>query len=200
MPESRLVPEVGDQIHRRGNFITGAIARLFMLASGWRFTGTLPNLRKFVIIVAPHTSNWDFPIGVQAMFALGIRGTFLGKDTLFKPPFGFIFRWLGGVPVDRKSSHNVVDQTIAYFHKRDQMILALSPEGTRKRIDRWRTGFYWVAVGAKLPIVPVAFDFPNKRYIIHEPQVMTGSPDVDIPHLRSFFKAEQACRPELYVE
>ena len=84
----------------------------------------------------------------MAMFALGIRGTFLGKDSLFKPPFGFIFRWLGGVPVDRFSTNNVVDQTIAYFHKRERMILALSPEGTRKRIEKWRTGFYWVAVGA----------------------------------------------------
>ncbi len=171
-----------------------------MLLTGWRFEGQLPNLRKFVIIVAPHTSNWDFPTGVQAMFALGIRGTFLGKDALFKPPFGFFFRWLGGVPVDRSSKNNVVDQTIAYFKARDRMILALSPEGTRKRIDKWRTGFYWVAVGAGVPIVPVAFDFPRKRYVIHPPVEMTGEPTVDIPRLRSYFKATQAKRPDQYVE
>jgi 1-acyl-sn-glycerol-3-phosphate acyltransferase len=193
-----LIPELGDQIDRRGNFITRAIARCLLLLTGWRFEGTLPNLRQFVIIVAPHTSNWDFPVGVMAMFGLGIRGTFLGKDTLFKPPFGFIFRWLGGVPVDRKSSHNVVDQTIAYFRKRDRMILALSPEGTRKLIPEWRTGFYWVAVGAGVPIVPVAFDFARKRYVLNPPQVMTGDPAVDIPHLKSFFKASQAYRPENY--
>lgn len=195
-----MLPPVGDQIDRRGNFITKGLAVVSMLVSGWRFEGQLPNLRKFVIIVAPHTSNWDFPIGVMAMFALGIRGTFLGKDTLFKPPFGFIFRWLGGVPVDRSSKNNVVDQTIAYFEKRERMILALSPEGTRKRLEKWRTGFYWVAVGAKVPIVPVAFDFPRKRYVIYEPQTMTGDVDVDIAHLRSFFKAEQACTPAQYVE
>ncbi len=171
-----------------------------MLLTGWRFEGRLPNLRQFVIIVAPHTSNWDFPIGVMAMFALGLRGTFLGKDTLFRPPFGWYFRWLGGVPVDRKSSNNVVDQTIAYFKTREQMILAISPEGTRKRTEKWRTGFYWVAVGTKVPIVPVAFDFPRKRWILHEPQVMTGDPATDLPHLRSFFNAAQAYRPELYVE
>jgi len=194
-----LLPPVGDQIDRRGNVLTRSFARAMLLATGWRFEGALPNLRQFVIIVAPHTSNWDFPIGIMAMFALGVRGTFLGKDTLFDPPFGFIFRWLGGVPVNRVSSHNVVEQTIAYFQARDRMILALSPEGTRRKIERWRTGFYWVAVGAAVPIVPVAFDFPRRRFIIHPPQSMTGKAAVDIPHLHSFFSASQACRPELYV-
>jgi 1-acyl-sn-glycerol-3-phosphate acyltransferase len=198
--ETTLIAPVGDQIHRRGNILTKAVSASLMFLTGWRFEGQLPNLRKFVLIVAPHTSNWDFPVGVMAMFALGIRGTFLGKDTLFKPPFGFIFRWLGGVPVDRFSKNNVVDQTIALFQARDQMILAISPEGTRKVIDRWRTGFYWVAVGAKVPIVPVAFDFPRKRYIIHAPQEMTGDPERDIAHLRSFFRASQAYRPAWYVE
>lgn len=198
--ETSLLPPIGDQVHRRGNFVTKTIAVVLLRLTGWRFEGQLPNLRKFVIIVAPHTSNWDFPVGVMAMFALGIRGTFLGKDSLFKPPFGPLFRWLGGVPVDRTSKNNVVDQTIAYFERREQMILALSPEGTRKRIDKWRTGFYWVAVGAKVPIVPVAFDFPRKRFVINEPQTMTGDPERDIPHLRGFFHARQACRPDQYVE
>jgi 1-acyl-sn-glycerol-3-phosphate acyltransferase len=198
--ETTLIPPVGDQIHRRGNFFTKAVASFFLLLTGWRFEGRLPNLRQFVLIVAPHTSNWDFPTGVMAMFALGIRGTFLGKDTLFKPPFGFIFYWLGGVPVDRFSKNNVVEQTLEYFRTREQMILAISPEGTRKRIEKWRTGFYWVAVGAKVPIVPVAFDFPRKRIVIHEPQVMTGDAERDIAHLRSFYKASQAHRPAWYVE
>ncbi|HEY3286161.1 MAG TPA: lysophospholipid acyltransferase family protein [Gemmatimonadaceae bacterium] len=198
--ETTLIPPVGDQIHRRGNFFTKAVASFFLLLTGWRFEGRLPNLRQFVLIVAPHTSNWDFPTGVMAMFALGIRGTFLGKDTLFKPPFGFIFYWLGGVPVDRFSKNNVVEQTLEYFRTREQMILAISPEGTRKRIEKWRTGFYWVAVGAKVPIVPVAFDFPRKRIVIHEPQVMTGDAERDITHLRSFYKASQAHRPAWYVE
>jgi len=198
--ETALLPPVGDQVHRRGNFISKSIAVLAMLATGWRFEGALPNLRKFVVIVAPHTSNWDFPTGLMAMFALGLRGTFLGKDTLFKPPFGWFFRWLGGVPVDRSSQNNVVEQTIMYFNKREQMILALSPEGTRKRIEKWRTGFYWVAVGAKVPIVPVAFDFPRKRFVIHPLRTMTGDVDTDIAHLRTFFTADMAYRPANYVE
>ncbi len=198
--ETTLLPPVGDQIHRRGNFITKALAALALLVTGWRFEGRLPNLRKFVIIVAPHTSNWDFPTGLMAMYALGLRGTFLGKDTLFKPPLGWLMRWLGGVPVDRSSTNNVVDQSVSYFAKRDKMIFVLSPEGTRKRIDRWRSGFYWVAVGAGVPIVPVAFDFARKRFVIHEPQTMTGDLHRDIAHLRTFFKSAMAYRPEFYVE
>lgn len=193
-----LIPPVGDQPPRRGNFISSAIARALMLLTGWRFEGTLPNLPKFVLIVAPHTSNWDFPIGLMAMFGLAIRGTFLGKDTLFKPPFGFFFRWLGGVPVDRSSSNNVVEQTISYFTTRERIILALSPEGTRKKIPRWRTGFYWVAVGAGVPIVPVAFDFPRKRIVLHPPQRMSGDARQDIAHLHGFFNAAQAYRPANY--
>jgi 1-acyl-sn-glycerol-3-phosphate acyltransferase len=185
-------------VPRRGNFLTFAIARTMMLLTGWRFEGTFPNLSKFVLIVAPHTSNWDVPIGVMAMFALGLRGTYLGKDALFRPPFGFLFRWLGGVPVDRSSSHDVVEQTIAYFSNSERMILAISPEGTRKKIPQWRTGFYWVAVGAGVPIVPVAFDFPRRRYILHPPQAMTGDAEKDIAHLHSFFSADQACHPDLY--
>jgi 1-acyl-sn-glycerol-3-phosphate acyltransferase len=193
-----LTPLVGDQLPRRGNLVTRAIARLMMLASGWRFEGALPNLKQFVMIVAPHTSNWDFPVGIMAMFALDVRATFLGKDTLFNAPFGFIFRWMGGVPVDRQSSNNVVEQTIGYLEKRDRMILALSPEGTRRKIPRWRTGFYWVAVGAGVPIVPVALDFSRKRYIIHPPRMMTGHAEQDIAHLQTLFHAEQACKPERY--
>jgi 1-acyl-sn-glycerol-3-phosphate acyltransferase len=193
-----LTPPVGDLVPRRGNPVGSAIGRLMMLVSGWRFEGALPNLEKFVLIVAPHTSNWDFPIGVMAMFALDLRATFLGKDTLFRAPFGFVFRWMGGVPVDRSSPNNVVEQTIGHLAQRDRMILALSPEGTRQKIPRWRTGFYWVAVGAGVPIVPVALDYPRKRYIIHPIQMMTGDAERDIAHLRTLFQADQAHRPERY--
>jgi 1-acyl-sn-glycerol-3-phosphate acyltransferase len=198
--ETTLIPPVGEEVHRRGNFITKSLATLALVVTGWRFEGGLPNLRKFVIIVAPHTSNWDFPTGVMAMYALGLRGTFLGKDSLFKPPLGWLMRWLGGMPVDRSSTNNVVDQSVAYFTTRDRLIFVLSPEGTRKPIEKWRTGFYWVAVGARVPIVPVAFDFPRKRFMIFPPQTMTGDVHTDMTHLRSFFKSSMAYRPENYVE
>ena len=193
-----LTPPIGDLLPRRGNLISAAVARLMILASGWRFEGAPPNLKQFVMIVAPHTSNWDFLIGIMAMFALDIRATFLGKDTLFKAPFGFVLRWMGGVPVDRQSPHNVVEQMIGHLKNRERMILALSPEGTREKIPRWRTGFYWVAVGAGVPIVPVALDFSRKRFIIHPPQTMTGNAEQDMAHLQRFFRADQAFKPDRY--
>jgi 1-acyl-sn-glycerol-3-phosphate acyltransferase len=193
-----LTPPVGDLLPRGGNLITKALARLMLLASGWRFEGAPPNLKQFVLIVAPHTSNWDFLIGIMAMFALGVRATYLGKDTLFKGPFGFFFRWMGGVPVDRQSPHNVVEQLIGILKNGDGTILALSPEGTRKKVPRWRTGFYWVASGAGVPIVPVALDYSRKRYVIHPPQMMTGNEEQDIAHLQTFFRADQAHKPEEY--
>ncbi len=192
------VPTLGPNVPHRGNALTHGLAVFAMRLTGWRFEGTLPDRAKFVMIVAPHTSNWDFLVGVMAMFALGIRGTFLGKHTLFAWPFGIAMRWLGGVPVNRSSAHDVVRQTIEYFEQRDQMILALSPEGTRKKLPAWRTGFYHVARGAGVPIVPVAFDFPNGVITLFPEFHTTGDQAADFTALAAHFEARMAKRPELY--
>ena len=122
------------------------------------------DLKKYIIIVAPHTSWVDFPLGVLAKTAYGINGNYIGKHTLFKPPYGFFFRALGGTPVDRSKSTNMVEAIIDIFNTKENFILALSPEGTRKKLDKWKTGFYFVAKGAKVPIVMVGFDFCFKEY------------------------------------
>ncbi|MBI3568596.1 MAG: lysophospholipid acyltransferase family protein [Gemmatimonadetes bacterium] len=182
----------------RGNAFSHGLALLAMRLTGWHFEGALPDRAKFVLIVAPHTSNWDFLVGVMAMFALGIRGTFLGKHTLFRWPLGIVMRWLGGVPVDRSAANDVVRQTVAYFETRDQMLLALSPEGTRKKLPAWRTGFYHVARGAGVPIVPVAFDFPNRRITIFPEFHTTGDQAADFAALGANFDARMAMRPANY--
>jgi len=169
-----------------------------MRLTGWRIVGEFPNLPQFVVIVAPHTSNWDFFVGVMAMFAIGFRGTFLGKHTVFRWPAGAIMRWLGGVPVDRASSHNVVQQAIDYFHSRPQMLLALSPEGTRKKLPAWRTGFWYVAKGAGVPIVPAAFDFPGKRILIFQAVEPGDDIDADIATLRAHYDPRMAKHPAQY--
>ncbi len=199
MPSAPIfIPPLGDAVVRRGNALTRALAVLAMRVTGWRITGEFPNLPQFVVIVAPHTSNWDFFVGVMAMFAIGFRGTFLGKHTVFRWPAGVAMRWLGGVPVDRASSHNVVQQTIDYFRSRPQMLLALSPEGTRKKLPAWRTGFWYVAKGANVPIVPAAFDYPAKMITIF-PHVVPGD-DIaaDIEVLRAHFDASMAKHPAQY--
>lgn len=193
-----LIPPLGDAVARRGNALSRAVAIFAMRVTGWRITGGFPNLPQFVVIVAPHTSNSDFFVGVMAMFALGFRGTFLGKHTVFRWPVSIVMRWLGGVPVDRASSHNVVQQTIDYFRSRPQMLLALSPEGTRKKLPAWRTGFWYVAKGANVPIVPVAFDYPARLITIFPP--ITPGDDIvaDIATLRAHFDARMAAHPEQY--
>ena len=195
------VPVPTDHHAQRGNFLLRWIMIGLMRLSGWRFTGEgLPDRKKFVLIVAPHTSNWDFIVGIRAMYALGIRGTFLGKDTLFKFPLGILMRWLGGFPVDRSSKNDVVTQTAELAQKLEKVIIVLSPEGTRKRTERWRSGFYWIAVKAQIPIFPVAFDFSKKIIHFHPLFEPTGNAEQDITYLRSLFRAEMAYDPAKYAD
>lgn len=155
--------------------------------AGWSFEGAIPNVAKAVVIVAPHTSNWDFFIGVAAMFALGLRVVFLGKHTLFRWPLGMVMRWLGGVPVDRRTSKGVVQQTVRLFETDDRVILALSPEGTRSEVDRWRTGFYHVAHGAGVPVIPVSLDWGRKTIRIGGAVATTGDLAADLAVFKDFF-------------
>jgi len=165
--------------------------------TGWRFEGAIPNVAKGVIIVGPHTSNWDFLLGVAAMFALGLRVSWLGKHTVFRRPFGPLMRWLGGIAIDRRASVGVVEQIIATFDARDSLILGLSPEGTRSRVKRWKTGFYHIALGAGVPIIPVAFDYSAKVVNLGEGLAPTGDLEADIEVLRLFLARAVGKRPEL---
>ncbi len=192
------VPTLGPNVPRRGNAISRGLSHLALRLSGWRIAGDMPNLSKFVIIVAPHTSNWDFFIGVMVMFALELRGTFLGKHTIFRGPLGSLMRWLGGVPVNRSASHDMVAQTIGYFESRPHMVLALSPEGTRKKLPAWRTGFYHVARGARVPIVPVSFDFPKRLVQIYPAFTATDDQTADLAAIRAYFDASMARHPAKY--
>jgi 1-acyl-sn-glycerol-3-phosphate acyltransferase len=129
---------------------------------------------------------------------MGMRGTFLGKHTIFRWPLGILMRWLGGVPVERSASHNVVDQTVGYFKRRERMILALSPEGTRKKLPAWKTGFYYVAKGAGVPIVPVSFDYPKRLISIYEPLMPSDDKARDFQHLEAHFEPRMAKYPSQY--
>jgi len=170
-----------------------------MQLAGWKFEGSPPNEPKFVIIVAPHTSNWDFPLGIAALFALGFRVTFLGKHTIFKWPFGSVVRWLGGIPVVRTVSRDRVAEAVAAFDSSSQLILAIAPEGTRKLVPRWKTGFYHTAHGAGVPIVPIAFDFGRKVIRIGDPFHTTGDEEGDIVRIKEFFRGAIARRPENFA-
>jgi 1-acyl-sn-glycerol-3-phosphate acyltransferase len=157
---------------------------------GWKIEGSFPvDLKKYIIAVAPHTSNWDFVIGVMARSILRLqRGRFLGKDSLFKPPFGWFFRWMGGYPVDRSGKQDMVQQVVDIFNTHDEFILALAPEGTRKKVSKLRTGFYYISLNAKVPIIPCGFDFKRKRVFVGQIFLPSGEMENDLDELLKFYK------------
>jgi 1-acyl-sn-glycerol-3-phosphate acyltransferase len=133
------------------------------------------------------------------MYAVGIRVSFLGKDTLFKFPLGILMRFLGGVPVDRASKSDVVTQTVELVRKSERIIIALAPEGTRRAVLNWRTGFWWIASRADVPIVPVALDFKAREIRLLAPFTTTGSVERDVALLRSRFSPEMAFDPAKFI-
>src|SRR6267142_589044 len=158
---------------------------------GWGVEGSFPHdLKKYIVSVAPHTSNWDFVIGVMARSITKIqRARFLGKSQLFKPPYGWFFRWLGGYPVDRRSSHDMVHQVVDIFNKHEEFILAIAPEGTRKKVSKLKTGFYYIALQARVPIIPCGFDYQQKKIVIGQPFYPSTNTDEDMEFLRKFYSS-----------
>ncbi len=164
-----------------------AIGRAYLRLSGWRIEGTFPTDPKFVAIVAPHTSNWDFSLGVAVVFALELRVSWLGKHSLFKTPLKGFFQWLGGIPVDRRASHGVVGACVKAFEAAPALLLALAPEGTRKGVSRWKSGFHSIATGAGVPIFPVAFDY--REHVVHLMPLFrpSGNLEQDLPLIQALF-------------
>lgn len=155
---------------------------------GWKVIGSFPkSLKKYVIIAAPHTHWFDFPLGVAIKYAENLPANFIGKASLFKPPFGFIFKWLGGMPIDRSKSSNKVEAIVDIYNSHKNFILVLSPEGTRKKVADWKTGFYYIAKGAKVPIVMIAFDFKNKEVKVAEPYYLTNHKENDFNFFHKFY-------------
>ncbi len=163
--------------------------KIYWKLSGWSFKGTYPtNISKCVLVVAPHTSNWDVVIGMAARAVIPIKEAyFLGKKELFDGAFGGFFRWLGGVPVDRSGSHNMVDQVVDMFNQREYFALALSPEGTRKKVDRLKTGFYHIARQAGVPMILCGLDFSNKQLVFSEPIYAGNDMQADLNKIITFF-------------
>jgi len=172
-------------VPRRGNRFTRWLGRALLRVLRWEFVGEFPNLPKMVLIVAPHSSNWDFIIGVAVMFALGFDANFIGKQELFRGPVGILIRWLGGIPVDRSSPKGQVGQLRDTLRQRERVILAITPEGTRKPVTEWKRGFYHIAHAAGLPIAPVYFDNATRTVGFFPVVTPTGDADREIAALRA---------------
>jgi 1-acyl-sn-glycerol-3-phosphate acyltransferase len=175
------------------------VGRTALHAAGWELTGTIPDLPRFVCIVAPHTSNWDFPVGLAAKWALGFHVTWLGKDALFRPPLGWFMRAVGGMPVDRRTPNALVERTAQAFAEREQLVLVLAPEGTRDKVTKWRSGFWHIARAANVPVVCAAIDWSRKQVrfgptLDVHPDV---EPDVDIARIKAHYDDVQGYHPAL---
>jgi 1-acyl-sn-glycerol-3-phosphate acyltransferase len=192
--EKLVVPE--NLRHARG-WVWRAIGRTYLRLAGWQIEGAFPDATKCVAIVAPHTSNWDFSLGVALVFAIELRASWLGKHSIFKAPFKGFFRWLGGIPVDRKASHGVVGACVKLFETTPALLLGLSPEGTRKGVSKWKTGFYQIATRAGVPILPVAFDY--RDHIIRMMPLFhpTGDLEQDLPRIQALFSEAHGLRARI---
>lgn len=164
-----------------------ALCRIFFKISGWQLQGQPPATPKYVMIGAPHTSNWDFPFALAIAFIYRIDMHWMGKDTLFKGWRGPIMRWLGGIPINRRVSNNVVAETIAAFNANDRLVVSITPESTRAKVAKWRTGFYYIARGANIPIALAFLDYRRKVGGFLSTFTTTGDADRDIAAMRTCY-------------
>ncbi len=162
---------------------------------GWSEINVVPDLRRCVVIAVPHTSNWDFVYIMGAKVALNIPLSFVGKRSLFRWPFGRMMREMGGVPVDRSKSSNFVDAMIAEFAQRDEFMLTIAPEGTRGKVKKWKTGFYNIAVGAKVPLVIGMMDYAKKQVGLAGIIWPTGDYAKDMEQVSTFYRATTPRHP-----
>jgi len=167
-----------------------------LAAFGWTFRYVPPPGPKAVVIFYPHTSNWDFPLGILARWASRLPLFWVGKHTLFRPPFGALFRRLGGLPVNRKASVGMVDQLRAHFESHPAFYLAIAPEGTRARVDAWKTGFYQIARAAKVPVGLGFIDYAHHEIGIEHWLELTGDSDADLARIAAAYEG----RPGLHQE
>jgi len=180
-------PVLGAILHRTSRFV--------LSLAGWRTEGQLPPITKFVLVGAPHTSNWDLPFTLLTAFAFRARIHWLGKEAIFRRPFKGLFQWLGGIPVKRSQSHNLVEQSIQHFHRKKHLILTIAPAGTRKRVIRWKTGFYHIACGAQVPIALGFLDYRRKVGGIGPLVYPTGNITADMQTIRNFYEGVTGKNP-----
>lgn len=199
-PETPYLPTLPPSIPRRGSAVGRWVGRTGLRLFGWKVIGNFPDVPKGVIIVAPHTSNWDFVAGFWAYLALDLLTNWFGKHTLFVWPVGALFRHFGGIAIHResKSAAQVVEVYAETFASRDQMYLAIAPEGTRKKVAEWKSGFYRIAHRARVPIVPVAIDYERARIIIGEPFTPSGDWDGEKGAIRALYDGVVAKAPHQF--
>jgi 1-acyl-sn-glycerol-3-phosphate acyltransferase len=176
--------------------ILRGVSLFFLRTLGWKEIGQLPDKAKYLLIVAPHTSNWDVFYGVILAFALKLDAHFLAKKELFRWPFSPLMKWLGGLPIDRTLSSNIVDRMIQEFAVNEKFVLAIAPEGTRRKVSYWKSGFYHIAEGAHVPILLAFIDYASKTGGAGPLIYPTGEIDRDMSAIRDFYLTVKGKHPD----
>lgn len=193
-----ITPVNGPNSHapNGGNAFSGWLGRTLLQITGWHFENTMPQHPKMVFAVGPHTSNWDFFLGVSVLFALRIRINFLGKHSIFVPVIKQLLGFIGGIAVDRKAGNGVVGQVVERFAAKEKMILAVAPEGTRSPIYPWKTGFLAIAQQSHAKVVLIGFDFARKKVVFGPCFTCSEDLQMDMQKVYAFFDSIPAKYPQ----
>lgn len=192
------VPQLGHAVPRTHGPLVASFGRLALTVAGWKIEGNFPDCAKFVMIVAPHTSNWDVPVGLMAKFALRLKCRFIAKHSLFWWPLGMLLRGVGGIPVNRAAASDFVDATVRIFNAREELVLIITPEGTRAKVERWKSGFHRIAHAVGVPVVLVVFDYSCKVVRLGPAVAATDDYERDLAAIQSHISASMALHPERY--
>lgn len=172
------------------------IPKLIFKLGGWKVIGEAPKIKKYVLVAAPHTSNWDFVYGLCAWNLYNMKPRYLIKKEFFYFPLNILFNATGGLPVDRSKNNKLTDTIVEMFHEKDELIALVPPEGTRKKVDRWKTGFYYLAIKAQVPLVLGKLDYKTKTATLSEPFTPTGDIEADYAKIKEFYRGAHGKNPE----
>ena len=181
--------QIPERLRGKRSILLRKIARFGINISGWTIKGMVPDEERIVIIAAPHTSNWDFVLAMLAIFGLNIKLRWLGKHSIFKPGFKIFFKWLGGIPVYRDNPSNLIDNVVKIVKKEKSIVIAMTPEGTRKKVKRWKTGFLRIAKQTHSKILLISIDAPTKSIEIGKIFNPTGNSEDDLAFIQKYYSS-----------
>ena len=181
--------QIPERLRGKRSILLRKIARFGINISGWTIKGMVPDEERIVIIAAPHTSNWDFVLAMLAIFGLNIKLRWLGKHSIFKPGFKNFFKWLGGIPVYRDNPSNLIDNVVKIVKKEKSIVIAMTPEGTRRKVKRWKTGFLRIAKQTHSKILLISIDAPTKSIEIGKIFNPTGNSEDDLAFIQKYYSS-----------
>ena len=188
--------QVPERLRGSRSKILRKIARFGINISGWTIKGNVPDEERIVIIAAPHTSNWDFILAMLAIFGLNLKVRWLGKKSIFKPGFKLFFEWLGGIPVYRDNPSTLIEKVVNIVKKEKSIVIAMTPEGTRKKVKRWKTGFLRIAKQTQSKILLISIDAPTKSIEIGKIFNPSGNSEEDLAYIQNYYSAFRGINPQ----